>query len=157
MPLKDPTSDMAVIARSGSKLVKDVREKKESTKSRARFWEMAGSKMGKITAGMPGLPGATPIVPGVAMGGFDSARELVEAGGAQANQFRFYTRYCGWGPGQLDNEVLQNVWTPAAASKELILRAPPAGGPHAMWRQVHSLMGSEPDDWWAARDKASGM
>ena len=57
MPLKDPTSDMAVIARSGSKLVKDVREKKESTKSRARFWEMAGSKMGKITAGMPGLPG----------------------------------------------------------------------------------------------------
>jgi hypothetical protein len=40
---------MAVIARAGSKLVKDVRDKKEATKSRARFWEMAGSKMGKIT------------------------------------------------------------------------------------------------------------
>ena len=49
LPLKDPTSDMAVIARAGSKLVKDVRDKKEATKSRARFWEMAGSKMGKIT------------------------------------------------------------------------------------------------------------
>ena len=30
-------------------LVKDIREKKEASKSRKRFWEMAGSKMGKIT------------------------------------------------------------------------------------------------------------
>ncbi|KAL4449004.1 hypothetical protein ABPG77_007721 [Micractinium sp. CCAP 211/92] len=49
LPLKDSTSDMAVIARQGSKLVKEVRDKKESTKSRQRFWEVAGSKMGKIT------------------------------------------------------------------------------------------------------------
>ena len=49
LPLKDPTSDMAVIARNGSKLVKEVRDKKEANKSRARFWEVAGSKMGKIT------------------------------------------------------------------------------------------------------------
>ncbi len=49
LPLRDPTSDMAVIARTGSKLVKEVREKKEAGKSRQRFWEMAGSKMGKIT------------------------------------------------------------------------------------------------------------
>eukprot|EP00200_Dunaliella_tertiolecta_P008619 CAMPEP_0202370528 /NCGR_PEP_ID=MMETSP1127-20130417/2125_1 /ASSEMBLY_ACC=CAM_ASM_000462 /TAXON_ID=3047 /ORGANISM="Dunaliella tertiolecta, Strain CCMP1320" /LENGTH=1402 /DNA_ID=CAMNT_0048966503 /DNA_START=21 /DNA_END=4229 /DNA_ORIENTATION=- len=49
LPLKDPTSDMAVIARKGSELVKRIREKKESTKSRARFWEMAGSKMAEIT------------------------------------------------------------------------------------------------------------
>ncbi len=49
VPLKDPTSDMAVISRNGSKLVKEIREKKDENKSRARFWEMAGSKMGKIT------------------------------------------------------------------------------------------------------------
>lgn len=49
MPLKDPTSDLAVISRNGSKLVKEIREKKDENKSRARFWEMAGSKMGKIT------------------------------------------------------------------------------------------------------------
>lgn len=49
LPLRDPTSDMAVIARNGSKLVKDVREKKDASKSRARFWEVAGSKMGTIT------------------------------------------------------------------------------------------------------------
>lgn len=49
LPLKDPTSDMAVIARNGSKLVKDIRDKKEASKSRARFWEVAGSKIGQIT------------------------------------------------------------------------------------------------------------
>lgn len=53
MPIRDPTSDMAVIARNGSHLVKEVREKKEKNKSRARFWEMAGSKIGQITGAPP--------------------------------------------------------------------------------------------------------
>lgn len=34
LPLKDPTSDLAVIARAGSKLVKEVREKKDKDKGR---------------------------------------------------------------------------------------------------------------------------
>lgn len=49
LPLKDSTSDMAVIARQGSQLVHETREKKEKNKFRQRFWEVAGSKMGKIT------------------------------------------------------------------------------------------------------------
>lgn len=49
LPLKDSTSDMAVIARNGSKLVKEIREKKDANRSRARFWEVAGSKIGAIT------------------------------------------------------------------------------------------------------------
>ena len=49
MPLRDPTSDLAVIAKTGSKLVKEIRDKKNEGKSRQRFWEVAGSKMGKIT------------------------------------------------------------------------------------------------------------
>lgn len=56
LPLKDPTSDMAVIARNGSKLVKEIRDKKEASKSRARFWEVAGSKMGQITGASPAPP-----------------------------------------------------------------------------------------------------
>ena len=39
LPLKDPTSDMAVIARSGSRLVREVREKKDANKSR---WGLSG-------------------------------------------------------------------------------------------------------------------
>jgi len=64
LPLRDSTSDMAIIAKNGSKLVKEVREKKEQNKSRQRFWEMAGSKMGKITGhtlkSPPPLPHLSP-------------------------------------------------------------------------------------------------
>lgn len=48
MPVKDPTSDMALIARKGSALVREVREKQSMNKSRQRFWELAGSKLGDI-------------------------------------------------------------------------------------------------------------
>ncbi|KAK6930841.1 DEAD-box helicase, OB fold [Dillenia turbinata] len=48
MPLKDPTSDMAIIARKGSSLVREIREKQNMNKSRQRFWELAGSKLGDI-------------------------------------------------------------------------------------------------------------
>ncbi|XP_076916304.1 pre-mRNA-splicing factor ATP-dependent RNA helicase DEAH7-like [Bidens hawaiensis] len=48
MPVKDPTSDMAIISRNGSKLVREVHEKQSMNKSRQRFWELAGSKLGNI-------------------------------------------------------------------------------------------------------------
>ncbi|GAB4840590.1 hypothetical protein Ancab_021362 [Ancistrocladus abbreviatus] len=48
MPVKDPTSDMAIISRKGSPLVREMREKQSMHKSRQRFWELAGSKLGDI-------------------------------------------------------------------------------------------------------------
>ncbi|KAJ0507024.1 putative RNA helicase [Helianthus annuus] len=48
MPVKDPTSDMAIISRKGSNLVREVHEKQSMNKSRQRFWELAGSKLGNI-------------------------------------------------------------------------------------------------------------
>lgn len=48
MPIKDPTSDMAIISRKGSALVKEIHEKQSQNKSRQRFWELAGSKLGDI-------------------------------------------------------------------------------------------------------------
>ncbi|KAL8052410.1 hypothetical protein ABFX02_05G002500 [Erythranthe guttata] len=48
MPLKDPTSDMAIISRKGSNLVREIHEKQSMNKSRQRFWELAGSKLGEI-------------------------------------------------------------------------------------------------------------
>lgn len=44
--VRDPSSDMAVNARNGSKTLKDVREKADMMKMRKRFWELGGSKMG---------------------------------------------------------------------------------------------------------------
>lgn len=44
--VRDPTSDMAVCARKGSELVRLVREQREKSKMRKRFWEIGGSRMG---------------------------------------------------------------------------------------------------------------
>mmetsp|Transcript_12767 Transcript_12767/g.28768 ORF Transcript_12767/g.28768 Transcript_12767/m.28768 type:complete len:1102 (+) Transcript_12767:46-3351(+) len=46
-PVKDPTSDMAVIAKNGSKVVRQCREDQEKGKFRQRFWEIQGSAIGK--------------------------------------------------------------------------------------------------------------
>ncbi|GLE00514.1 hypothetical protein PINS_up009271 [Pythium insidiosum] len=44
--VKDPTSDLAVCARKGSELLRVVREQREKSKMRQRFWEVGGSRMG---------------------------------------------------------------------------------------------------------------
>lgn len=46
--VRDPTSDMAVIARKGSAAVQALRIKRERQKTTQKFWELAGSKMGTI-------------------------------------------------------------------------------------------------------------
>ena len=49
LPVRDPTSDMAVVARRGSRLVREARERRDMNKGRQRFWEVSGSKMASIT------------------------------------------------------------------------------------------------------------
>eukprot|EP00928_Gymnodinium_smaydae_P055132 TRINITY_DN3873_c1_g1_i2.p1 TRINITY_DN3873_c1_g1~~TRINITY_DN3873_c1_g1_i2.p1 ORF type:complete len:737 (-),score=192.40 TRINITY_DN3873_c1_g1_i2:1309-3519(-) len=46
-PVKDPTSDMAVVAKQGSKVVKQVMEEQDQGKFRQRFWEIQGSSLGQ--------------------------------------------------------------------------------------------------------------
>ncbi|KAI5683770.1 hypothetical protein M9H77_04998 [Catharanthus roseus] len=47
-PVKDPTSDMAILSRRGSALVREIHEKQIKNKFCQRFWELAGSKLGDI-------------------------------------------------------------------------------------------------------------
>lgn len=46
--VKDATSDMAVLAKQGSKLLFEVREKNERNKMKNKFWELAGNKIGSV-------------------------------------------------------------------------------------------------------------
>ncbi|XP_076809587.1 pre-mRNA-splicing factor ATP-dependent RNA helicase PRP16-like isoform X1 [Clavelina lepadiformis] len=48
IPLKDNTCDMAVVARSGSLLVRKFRDLKEKKKAQHKDWELAGTKLGNI-------------------------------------------------------------------------------------------------------------
>ncbi|RHY25263.1 hypothetical protein DYB32_008424 [Aphanomyces invadans] len=46
--VKDATSDLAVCARKGSELLREVRDQRERSKMRKRFWELGGSRMGDV-------------------------------------------------------------------------------------------------------------
>lgn len=48
VPVKDPTSDIAVLSRKGSQLVKEYREQKERIKAQKKEWDLAGTKLGDI-------------------------------------------------------------------------------------------------------------
>jgi len=48
IPIKDPTSDMALVSRKGSRLVRVHREQAERKKAQKKEWELAGTKMGNI-------------------------------------------------------------------------------------------------------------
>ncbi|KAK4876670.1 hypothetical protein RN001_009176 [Aquatica leii] len=48
IPVRDPTSDMALLARKGSHLVKVYREQKERKKAQKKHWELSGTKIGNI-------------------------------------------------------------------------------------------------------------
>jgi len=46
--VKDPTSDLAKIAKQGCPAVRAYREKRDLLKCRDKFWEVEGSKMGTL-------------------------------------------------------------------------------------------------------------
>ena len=46
--VRDPNSDMSKLAKKGSAILRVIRERNERSKMRERFWELAGTKMGKI-------------------------------------------------------------------------------------------------------------
>jgi len=48
IPIKDPTSDMAIVSRKGSRLVRVHREQAERKKAQKKEWELAGTKMGNL-------------------------------------------------------------------------------------------------------------
>ena len=45
--VKDPTSDIAVLAKEGSGVVRRIKQEQDRTKMRERFWEVAGSRIGE--------------------------------------------------------------------------------------------------------------
>ena len=48
VPVKDPTSDMAMVSRKGCAVVRTYREQKERRKAAKKEWELAGTQLGNI-------------------------------------------------------------------------------------------------------------
>jgi len=50
------------------------------------------------------VSGSVEVTPGVFLGGYDSACDLVNQGDVKPNECKFFARYCGWGAGQVRPE-----------------------------------------------------
>lgn len=46
--VKDPTSDFVKLSKKGSATLKHIRDLQDRTKMREKFWDLAGTKMGKL-------------------------------------------------------------------------------------------------------------
>mmetsp|Transcript_44413 Transcript_44413/g.109031 ORF Transcript_44413/g.109031 Transcript_44413/m.109031 type:complete len:302 (-) Transcript_44413:245-1150(-) len=85
---------------------------------------------------------AIDIIPGVRVGGIESAIRRVKDDKVDPQKLRFFCGYSGWYPGQLQGEVDRGLWFVAASSPDIatdqcIKLAVP------LWRQVLTLMGGK--------------
>eukprot|EP00271_Cylindrocystis_brebissonii_P018081 TRINITY_DN497_c1_g1_i1.p1 TRINITY_DN497_c1_g1~~TRINITY_DN497_c1_g1_i1.p1 ORF type:complete len:157 (+),score=11.28 TRINITY_DN497_c1_g1_i1:540-1010(+) len=88
------------------------------------------------------LEGAKEIFTGVYVGGYQGLKEHVRKGRSRPQDFRWFARYSGWAPGQLEREVALGVWYLASCSPDLILKHP-GGEAVPLWRETLQLMGGE--------------
>lgn len=86
------------------------------------------------------LLGALPVHDGVFWGGaFADLQAGVASGWLDADRFRFFLGYSGWGAGQLDGEVEDGAWIVLDGAPEVVF----AESGDALWRQVLRRLGGE--------------
>jgi putative transcriptional regulator len=106
-----------------------------------------GAEVLNILHGVDGVEGTNQVVPGVYMGGVDGVAQALACGNASPSDVKLLTRYAGWGPGQLEEEVRRGVWIVAAASRDVILGrytlSEPALEGDNVWHHVLQLMGGD--------------
>lgn len=93
-----------------------------------------------VVHGVSGLEDTVEILPGVYMGGIKTMKASVQNGKSKAMDYRWFVRYAGWGPGQLEREVAMGVWYLACCSKDTILKHC-IKLPKPLWREILELMG----------------
>lgn len=78
----------------------------------------------------------TPVLPGVFISmGRENLNELVNQ---HEQQFKIYSGYSGWGPGQLESEIERGGWLTIQATASHVFDSP-----EGLWRQVCSQVGHD--------------
>lgn len=86
------------------------------------------------------VPSAVHVTGDVYWGGtFDTIKEHIRKGNAQAGSLRFFLGYAGWSPGQLTGEMERSGWIPVRAEEALIFPDDPDG----LWRSIMRQLGGE--------------
>ena len=87
---------------------------------------------GLLLHGRPNLPGCQTLGSGVAIGGELAALGQSFAGGADGNGPRLFLGHSGWGPGQLNDEVVEGAWLVRPGRLDHLLVAPSGD----LWRRL---------------------
>ena len=69
-----------------------------------------------------------------------NAERHVRDGLARADEFHFFLRYSGWGPGQLEDEIARNAWLTVEAHPDVIFETPVA----ERLSRAYGLLGIDP-------------
>lgn len=95
--------------------------------------------------------GALQLMDGLYFGGSEpEIRSLMNAGLIEEERIRFFAGYAGWGAGQLERELDEQIWVVTGMRMEY-LDAP--GG--RLWRNVVQNLGRNYSTWLEIPDKAS--
>ena len=70
-------------------------------------------------------------------GDFEQIRTFLNTGILKETDIRFFLGYSGWGAGQLEEEMAEDVWIPTDALPEIIFKPDPG----EVWRNVLRSMG----------------
>lgn len=97
--------------------------------------------LGTLFTVYPTPGGGEGVIEGVTVGGLQEVIEMVERKRLEKRDVRFYSRYCGWGPAQLERELARGVWYLAAASKEFVL-----GDGEGLYERIIAELGIGPGE-----------
>jgi putative transcriptional regulator len=78
------------------------------------------------------LPIENQIAPGVFLGDAQCFRRITEDSESEPLRYRIFAGYSGWGPDQLENEMVAGAWAVVPASGDLLFES----APEELWQKL---------------------
>ncbi|MCS6914431.1 MAG: YqgE/AlgH family protein [Myxococcales bacterium] len=97
------------------------------------------SRIWVVYGGREPLAGTTTVAPGVHVG--SSVSLLEQLSNDPERPVLILSGYAGWGPGQLEREMLHESWLPGEVTTELVFSTPPS----QVWEAALALMNLTPE------------
>jgi putative transcriptional regulator len=86
------------------------------------------------------IPGSTPLVKGVYIGGeFEVLKSLIKSKAITPNQIKFFLGYSGWSANQLDNEMKEESWIVTKSNLKIVM----GKRDKDLWKKILNKMGGK--------------
>jgi putative transcriptional regulator len=86
------------------------------------------------------IPGSTPLVKGVYIGGeFEVLKSLIKSKAITPNQIKFFLGYSGWSANQLDKEMKEESWIVTKSNLKIVM----GKRDKDLWKKILNKMGGK--------------